>query len=58
MLHILANGLFYCVHSETVGDVQYVVTINPEAVDYVTTFKFTCFVCIYYLRWQKPEFGY
>nr|XP_022322790.1 uncharacterized protein LOC111124223 [Crassostrea virginica] len=44
--HILvkaANGLFYCVHSVTVGNAQYVITINPEIVNYIRTFKFTCF---------------
>ncbi|XP_078325739.1 uncharacterized protein LOC111124223 [Crassostrea virginica] len=38
------NGLFYCVHSVTVGNAQYVITINPEIVNYIRTFKFTCFV--------------
>lgn len=42
----LANGLFYCVHSVTVGNAQYVITINPEIVNYIRTFKFTCFVRI------------
>ncbi|XP_062594669.1 uncharacterized protein LOC134256083 [Saccostrea cucullata] len=39
-----AGGVYYCLHSETVGPVQYALTITPESVDYQKTFKFTCFV--------------